>query len=567
MTAIKHQDHKQAADERSPLIASNRSHATASESYETFGDAESAHDSDASSEAGESGHSRLFVAQVVGALLIGVFTSNVDGSLVLATHPVISSEFGNLEDSSWLFISFWLAGSATQSLYGKICDIYGRRTILVVSYGLFAIGCAMVGLGQSMWQVILGRALTGSGQAGMWVLAAVVITDLVPLREVAAWQSYLNVVATIGRSFGGPFGGWLADVIGWRWSFLGQVPIFVLATVICWVVFSRLESRKKEEEEVSETEAPISNLARFDFIGIITLGMGILTLMLPLEIGGQKIPWSHPTIFVLFVVGFLLLGIFVLAETRWAKEPVFPIRVLQNPQTFLGYLITGSILAAQSGMVFTVPLYFQVTQRSSSTGVGARLFPAVAGNAIGGIVSGHIIRRTGRYKLLTILATLLSASSYLLMTLRWKGNTSWAESSYIFPGGLGCGIVQSAVFIAIQSAIDPKDKAAGISGFFLSTQIGTVIGTAAVSALMMVGLQQALRVKLIALGLSGTELNEVIKHAAGSVEYLDETTRPIAKAIVASYVTGLEYSHAFSLGSSIIAFCAALLLRERKLKG
>lgn len=85
-----------------------------------------------------------------------------------------------------------------------------------------------------MWQVILGRALSGSGQAGMWVLAAVVITgefgskpsalvqtlmcvDLVPLREVAPWQSYLNVIATIGRSFGGPFGGWLADMVGWRW--------------------------------------------------------------------------------------------------------------------------------------------------------------------------------------------------------------------------------------------------------------------------------------------------------------------------------------------------------------
>lgn len=58
----------------------------------------------------------------------------------MATHPVIASEFGDLEDSSWLFISFMLAGAATQSLYGKLSDIYGRKSILMLSYGLFAIG-------------------------------------------------------------------------------------------------------------------------------------------------------------------------------------------------------------------------------------------------------------------------------------------------------------------------------------------------------------------------------------------------------------------------------------------
>ncbi|KAI0520684.1 major facilitator superfamily transporter [Xylaria bambusicola] len=561
------QTEQHTADERSHLIASCDSQVTTSEDYQTIGDVESLYGSERNSEHGEERYSRAFVAQVVGALLIGVFTSNVDGSLVLATHPVISSEFHDLEDSSWLFISFWLAGAATQSLYGKICDIYGRRTILVISYGLFAVGCAVIGLGQSMWQIILGRALSGSGQAGMWVLAAVVITDLVPLRDVAPWQSYLNVIATIGRSFGGPFGGWLVDVVGWRWSFLGQVPIFIVATVLCLVVFSRFQPPQQGGD--SDNAVPrgnLSQIARIDFVGLITLGLGILSLMLPLEIGGHKIPWSHPTIFILLAIGTLLLGLFVLAETRLAREPIFPLRLLRSRQALLGYLIVGCILAAQSGMVFTIPVYFQVTQRSSSTLVGARLFPAVAGNAIGGILSGHLIRRTGRYKLLAIFASLTSALSYLLMVIRWKGDTSWAESLYIFPGGLGCGIIQSAVFIAIQTSIDPKDKAPGISGFFLATQVGTVIGTSAVSALMIGGLQQSLRARLIAQGLSQPELNEILRQAATSVEYLDKTTRPIARAIEASYVTGLEYGHAFSFGSSIIAFCAALLLRERKLE-
>lgn len=68
-----------------------------------------------------------------------------------------------------------------------------------------------------MWQVVLGRILTGTGTSGMTVLVSILITDLLPLRDVAQWRAFVNVVATAGRSIGGPLGGWLADVVGWRW--------------------------------------------------------------------------------------------------------------------------------------------------------------------------------------------------------------------------------------------------------------------------------------------------------------------------------------------------------------
>lgn len=68
-----------------------------------------------------------------------------------------------------------------------------------------------------MFTVILGRILSGSVGAGMTVLVSILITDLVPVRESAAWRSYINVAATTGRSLGGPLGGWMADAVGWRW--------------------------------------------------------------------------------------------------------------------------------------------------------------------------------------------------------------------------------------------------------------------------------------------------------------------------------------------------------------
>ncbi|MCJ1226965.1 hypothetical protein MMC12_003620, partial [Toensbergia leucococca] len=156
------------------------------------------------------------IAGVISVLILGVFIANADTSIVLATYGSISSEIGNLDDASWLVVTYTLAMCAVQPTYGKLSDVYGRKSTLITAYTFFAIGCALSGVGTSMWQVIVGRAVAGIGGAGMTSLVSVLIADKVPLRDVATWRGYVNVAATVGRSAGGPFGGYLADTIGWR---------------------------------------------------------------------------------------------------------------------------------------------------------------------------------------------------------------------------------------------------------------------------------------------------------------------------------------------------------------
>ncbi|OTB06738.1 hypothetical protein M426DRAFT_258408 [Hypoxylon sp. CI-4A] len=476
------------------------------------------------------------VYQLMCWLILGVFAASADGSLVIATHPVIASEFNDLENSSWLFVSFLLAGVATQSLYGKLSDIYGRKPVLLVSYALFAIGS---GAGQSMWQVIVGRVISGSGGAGMMSLAAVIIADLSPLRDVASWQSYLNVVATVGRSLGGPVGGFLADTIGWRWSFFGQAPIFLLAMVLCAVVLPNLTTGENRRDD-SFTK---NRLARIDFLGAAFLGSGLLAILFPLRIGGQKVPWSSPIIPSLFALGAVLLVLFAITEARWAKEPIFPLRLLRNREVVFSYLIMVSQTAAQLGMMVSVPLYFQVTERSSSTVAGAHLMPAVIGNTIGGLLTGAWIRRTGYFKAPLIFSGVVSFICYLLLILRWKGETNWAESLYIIPGGFGTGISLNAVFVALQSAINPADKAVAASGLYLSIPIGSILGMAGSNAVMQGIMPTDLAARLRGIGIEGNEAQEIIKQAAARVDYLDEAPRQVAQAITQAYVHGLEYSH------------------------
>ncbi|RSL64802.1 hypothetical protein CEP54_004624 [Fusarium duplospermum] len=456
-------------------------------------------------------YSHAFIARVVIALLIGVFTSNADGSLVLATHPVIASEFGDLADSSWLFISFMLAGAASQTVYGKLSDIFGRKAILMFCYGLFALGCALVGIGQSMWQVILGRVISGSGGAGMTAMASVIITDLAPLREVASWQSYMNVIATVGRSIGGPLGGLLADTIGWRWSFLGQAPIFAASMVICGLLLPST-SHGTQESSIG------SRLARIDVFGALLLGATVLSLMMPLEIGGQKIPWSHPIIFALFAAGLVLAVAFVFVESRWAKEPIFPLRLLRNAQVTKSYLI----VAAQAGAQLGLPNMFRALLQEP-------IF--------------------SQQSLETQLEELLLASLLI-------------ESLYVFPGGLGTGIAFSAGFISLQASIDPKDKAAAAAGLFMTTTLGTIIGMAGTSAIIQGYLRYSVQLDLTRLGMSQAEISEVTSE---SVSYIEHATGAVQKVLIDGYVKGIEYGHGLSIVFAGITLITASLLKERKL--
>ncbi|KAK3989764.1 major facilitator superfamily domain-containing protein [Cladorrhinum sp. PSN332] len=516
------------------------------------------------------GISRSQVVRIISVLLIGIFVAHTDGSILLATHSNIASEFNALEDSTWLITSFALAGAATQTIYGKLSDIYGRRRLVLIAYGIFVVGCAIVGIGQTYWQVVAGRVISGAGASGMAGLVSILITDLLPIREVAQWRAYVNLVATFGRSIGGPLGGWLVDVIGWRWSFFGQVPIILVAIVLVGAYLPNVISKDSDSATSVETrssdEPQKSKLSRIDFKGSFIFAAMILAILAPIELGGNKYPWSHPIIVGTFLTGIVLIYVFIKVEQA-QEEPILPLEIFHKRDAVLSFLILGLQTAAQLGLMFSVPLYFRITQGATNTASGAHLVPAVFGNAIGGILSGVIIKRSGRYKALIVLAVTCSSVSYLLLMLRWHGNTNIWESLYIFPSGFGTGVAQSAVFISLQAVVDPAHMAPAVSFMYLSSTIALTMGLSVSSAVEGVTLRWMLGHKLAGLGLGAEEIQKIVLDAISDVDFVDHITGPVKDAVVSSYVYGLWWTHGVSFFFSFSAFVLALLLKQRRLDG
>jgi MFS family permease len=140
-------------------------------------------------------------------------------------------------------------------------------------------------------------------------------------------------------------------------------------------------------------------------------------------------------------------------------------------------------------LIFSVPLYFRATINASNTRAGAYLFPPVFGNAFGGVLAGHLIRRTGKYKTLIVLATLVSCTSYVLLIVRWHGKISAWEVLETLPGGFGMGVVGSGIFIALTASLEQQHIAMATGGMYLASSFGMMMGVAVTTSVQLSSLR------------------------------------------------------------------------------
>ncbi|KIW21654.1 hypothetical protein PV08_02234 [Exophiala spinifera] len=472
--------------------------------------------------------SAVAIWTVVPVSLLGVFVANADGSLVVASSQYISSEFHQLDKASWLIMSFTLGVCASQPLYGKLSDIFGRKANLIVAYVFFTAGCFLCGAAQQYWHILAGRAISGIGGAGMTALVSVIIADMVPVRDVAAWRSYVNVAATTGRSLGGPVGGWLTETVGWRWAFYGQCPLTLAGLLL---IMLKLPHKSNQTGKIL-SQSFSHKIRRVDAFGAITLAGAICSFLLLLQTTTDRMAWQYS------LAAGLSFGVlsasFVAIEYSLVAEPILPLGLLAKRAVITSYLVAGAQIAAQFSMFYLVPVYFQLAGYSVSA-AGLRLVPAVIGNAVGGLISGVIIQATGRYKPFTIFASTAASLGYLLILLRWHGTTHWIELTYFFLGGFGSGVIQSTSFVHLAASLDQSEIAIAGTVLYLIQNIFLLVGIQSATAVLQQHLQSSL-----ARDLDGVnDKAEVIKKVTSNIQLIWTFPDYIKNIVLRDYFNSL----------------------------
>jgi predicted MFS family arabinose efflux permease len=261
-------------------------------------------------------------------------------------------------------------------------------------------------------------------------------------------------------------------------------------------------------------------------------------MTLLLDQGGKSFPWRSWWTALLGGGGVTLLGAFVLVEAYVAREPIFNLRILRRTNVSAAYVIGALQITAQLGMMFSVPLYFQVTQRASTTAAGGHLVPAVVGNTLGGLMAGIFIRRTGHFKALLLVAGLVASISYSLLYFRWDGHTGFWESLFILPGGLGTGIASASAFVAMTAMIPPEEVGMATAGFMLLVGFSMTAGVTTSNSVLGMEFQRQLKKHL-----HGPDAESVIQHAMADTGYISQLTGQVREIVVSCYVSGLKHTY------------------------
>ncbi|MFJ2343572.1 DHA2 family efflux MFS transporter permease subunit [Streptomyces antimycoticus] len=416
--------------------------------------------SDAVAPGPREGRPRRTVLVAIGALLLGMLLAALDQTIVSTALPTIVSDLGGLEHLSWVVTAYLLASTAATPLWGKLGDQYGRKRLFQTAIVIFLIGSALCGLAGNMAELIVFRALQGLGGGGLMVLSMAIVGDIVPPRDRGRYQGLFGAVFSAASVLGPLLGGVFVDHLSWRWVFYINLPVGIVALLVV----------------ASVLQIPVRRTSHtIDYLGTFLIAAVAAALVLMTSLGGVTFGWGSWQIIGLAVAGMALLAAFVRVEFR-AAEPVLPLTLFRS-RTFTLCAVIGFIVGfAMFGSMTYLPTFLQIVQGVSPTTSGLHLLPLVLGMLLSSTVSGHLVSRTGRYKVFPVLGTAITAIGLLLLHQLRESSGVAEMSAYFFVFGCGLGLVIQVLVLIVQNSVSYQDLGVATSGATFFRSIGASFG-------------------------------------------------------------------------------------------
>ncbi len=510
---------------------------------------------------------------IMGAVMLGLFLSALDQTVVGTALPTIVTDLGGNSVYVWVVTAYLLTSTVTVPMWGKLSDLFGRRPILLIGIGIFLAGSALSGLSQNMAELITFRGLQGIGAGSMFPVALAVIGDIFSPRERGRYQGLFGAV--FGLSFlVGPFlGGWITDSIGWHWVFYVNLPIGLVALAVIAVT---LPNMRREGARGS-----------LDIWGAVVFTVAIVSLLIGLtEKGltnaqGQAYGWFDWRVGGLILLAGLILAVFVVIEAR-AAEPIIPLGLFRNLNFSLVQLATFFLAFGFFGAVIFMPRYFQAVRGISATASGYMIWPLLVGLIATSVLSGQLVSRTGRYRRLLIVAAVVMAVGMLLLTRLTATTSDPALWLWLFIAGVGIGPSMSVYTVVVQATVSQRNMGVATSTLVFIRQVASTVGLAIAGTLVGSTFTSQLPLHLARAGVPAAAVRRLALSGTGGLTGIGtsatasvtRTLPPALRALVPHIVRAIHATLAEALASTFwlgvigaaAALAAVMVLREVRLR-
>ncbi|KAG2188165.1 hypothetical protein INT44_000916 [Umbelopsis vinacea] len=481
------------------------------------------------------------------------------GTIVSTAIPRIASDFHALELGSWIATAYMLSFDALQPLHGKLSDIFGRRNVLLVSVAIFLLGSILCAVSNSMIMLIAMRALQGAGGSGCFCVVMIVIADVVPLRSRGKYQSIANAVFAMASVLGplleqnyriivNRMFRAFTDHLTWRYCFYINIPFGVVGAILIAIGL-------KEPKKNASIRA---QLKRIDYAGTVVILIMATLILLGLNMGGIQYPWDSAPVLACLIVGFVFVGLFVLVEHKYAKEPIVPLRLFRKRTVVFVCIMQFFFGFAFNAVVIELPLFLQAARADSAMMSGVRLIVSQAAISTVATMMGFAMGRFNTYKPILMCGTALVTTGVGLLALLTDVTSDGMLYGFLIVFGAGAGMVFACGNVAIQSACDSKDLASVTAlGMFIQN-LGSAIGIAVCSTVinnsLMTCLLSALNPELTS---EVTESTTFIRSGVLTPQQEDAT--------IGCYVYSFHIAWYVVAGLTSLSFIASLFIKQYSL--
>jgi DHA2 family multidrug resistance protein len=402
------------------------------------------------------------------AVSLGALLELIDTSIVNVALPPIQGNLGaTLSEAGWVITGYSCANAVIIPLTAWLGDVFGRKGYFMFSMIGFTIASVTCGLAPNLPILVISRILQGLMGGGLLAKAQAILFETFPKEQQGMAQGFFGVCVIVGPIMGPTLGGYLTDVLDWRWIFFINIPFGILALLMVQMFLPPDDEHR---------------IGKVDYIGILLLTIGLGSFQYVLE-KGQDDDWFSSRTITSLSVAAVVAGVLFLIQELKTSHPAVDLKVLRHRSVAAGTIYSLVLGFGLYGVSFAVPNFAQTALAYTAMQTGMLQLPGSIASGfmmpVVGIFSGKVDAR------LQIFLGAIATAAVMFNLATVNMNTGW--DSLFWPliiRGIATVFMFMPLTMATLSNCPPKDIPAATAFFSLSRQMGGSVGIAVLTTLL-----------------------------------------------------------------------------------